>query len=81
MWAVLLTHSIALVGVVVFWVLALPLPWLFGPMSACLVAAFAGFPLRSLKPLNAAMRTILGVAVGASVTGAFWWHCRDFGRL
>lgn len=65
------THAIALLGVGVFILFHLPLPWLFGPMFACLIAAFLGMPLLAIKPLNAAMRTILGVAVGASVTLPF----------
>jgi len=39
-------------------------------MSACLVAALAGVPMRGLKTLNDSMRTILGVAVGATLTPA-----------
>ncbi|MEL7097738.1 MAG: AbrB family transcriptional regulator [Pseudomonadota bacterium] len=66
-----LTHAIAALGVAVFWSLGLPLPFLFGPMFACLIAAFAGVPLTVFKPLNAAMRTILGVAVGAAITWSF----------
>ena len=69
--ATLGTHAIALLGVAAFMFLHLPLPWLFGPMIACLIAAFLGMPLQAIKPLNATMRTILGVAVGASVTWPF----------
>lgn len=64
------TFLIALVGVGVFHVLSLPLPWLLGPIAACLVAALAGVPLKGIKPLNDGMRTILGVAVGATLTPA-----------
>lgn len=46
----------------------LPLPFLFGPLFACLVAALAGGPLKGLGQFSVAMRTILGVAVGASLT-------------
>ncbi|MEO1747852.1 MAG: AbrB family transcriptional regulator, partial [Pseudomonadota bacterium] len=45
-----------------------PLPWLLGPIFACLVTALMGIPLRGIKPLNDSMRTILGVAVGATLT-------------
>jgi membrane AbrB-like protein len=65
------TLLIALVGVGVFLVLHLPLPWLFGPLAACLVAALLGVRMKAIKPLNEAMRTILGVAVGATVTIVF----------
>lgn len=57
-------------GVVVFHGLDLPLPWLLGPIFACLIAALAGVPMAGLKPLNDAMRTVLGVAVGATLTPA-----------
>lgn len=67
----ILTHAIGLVGAVLFLYLSIPLPWLFGPMAACLVAALCGVKLAGIKPLNEAMRTILGVAVGASITVAF----------
>lgn len=60
----------ALFGVWVFHLLDLPLPWLMGPITACLLAALFGFRMRALAPVNAAMRTILGVAVGASFTPA-----------
>ena len=65
------TLLIALMGVVLFLFLHLPLPWLFGPLAACLVAALSGLQMKAIKPLNDAMRTILGVAVGATVTIAF----------
>ncbi len=58
------------IGVAVFLALGLPLPWLLGPMTACLVAALLGVPLGGVKPVNDAMRTILGVAVGATLTPA-----------
>ncbi|MCG6884952.1 MAG: AbrB family transcriptional regulator [Silicimonas sp.] len=55
-------------GVLTFHMLELPLPWLLGPIFACLAAALAGVPMRGIKILNEAMRTILGVAVGATFT-------------
>lgn len=65
-----LTFAIALVGVGGFTVLSLPLPWLLGPITASLIAALLGVQLRSQKKVNEAMRTILGVAVGATLTPA-----------
>ncbi|MCU4653725.1 AbrB family transcriptional regulator [Roseibacterium sp. SDUM158016] len=63
-----LTLGLAAAGTVVFWALGLPLPFLFGPLTACLLAALAGAPLRGLGTISVAARTILGVAVGASLT-------------
>ncbi len=59
-----------LFGVAAFHLLALPLPWLLGPIASCLLAALLGVPLGGIKPVNAAMRTVLGVAVGATLTPA-----------
>lgn len=64
------TFAIAGVGVAMFKLLHLPLPWLMGPIFACLAAALAGVKMRGIKPLNDTMRTILGVAVGATLTPA-----------
>jgi len=55
-------------GVAVFKLLHLPLPWLLGPIFACLGAALAGVPMRGIKVVNDAMRSVLGVAVGATFT-------------
>lgn len=62
------TLAIALTGGVSFALLGLPLPFLFGPMFFCLIAALAGTQMVTLGPWTAAARTILGVAVGASIT-------------
>ena len=62
------TYVIALLGVLVFSLLQLPLPWLLGPIFACLAAALAGAELKGVKPVNDAMRAILGVAVGATLS-------------
>ena len=66
--ALLITYVVAGVGVAVFSGLGLPLPWLLGPIFACLFAALLGVPLRGIKVVNETMRTILGVAVGATFT-------------
>ena len=59
---------VAGLGVALFQVTGLPLPWLLGPIFACLLAAVLGLPLGGIKLLNDGMRTILGVAVGATLT-------------
>ncbi|MEL7464945.1 MAG: AbrB family transcriptional regulator [Pseudomonadota bacterium] len=66
------TILIALVGVFVFQALDLPLPWLLGPLLACLLAAFAQVPLTGLGAAAPPLRTILGVAVGATITPALF---------
>jgi uncharacterized protein len=63
-----LTMFFAVLGTGLFWWGGLPLPFLFGPLFACLLAALAGAPLKGLGQISVAMRTILGVAVGASLT-------------
>ena len=65
------THTICLSGAIIFLWLEFPLPWLFGPLFSCLLAALIGINLYSIKILSDAMRTILGVAVGATVTLSF----------
>ncbi|WP_299406896.1 AbrB family transcriptional regulator [uncultured Roseobacter sp.] len=67
---VIVSHAIAALGVGAFHVLHLPLPWLLGPITACLIAALAGVPMRGVPVVNNLMRTILGVAVGATFTWA-----------
>ena len=67
---ILSTHLIAGLGVLVFHLLSMPLPWLLGPLAACLIAALAGSPMKGIAFVNNAMRSILGVAVGATFTTA-----------
>lgn len=62
------TLALALLGAGVFHGLGLPLPFLFGPMTVCLLAALAGAPLKGMGTVSTAARTILGVAIGASIT-------------
>lgn len=64
----MMTLAIAGLGVAVFYVLGLPLPFLFGPMTACLLAALSGAPLKGMGTVSVLARTVLGVAVGASIT-------------
>ena len=70
MMRIVITHGIAAAGVLLFSLLQLPLPWLLGPLTACLIAALIGVPMRGMPIVNNAMRTILGVAVGATFTTA-----------
>lgn len=63
-----LTFALAAAGTALFWGLGLPLPFLFGPMGFCLIAALAHLPIKGFGSVSVGARTILGVAVGASVT-------------
>ncbi|CUK14886.1 membrane protein AbrB duplication [Ruegeria denitrificans] len=63
-----MTLGLATLGTLIFWALNLPLPFLFGPMTACLIAALAHAPMAGFGQISVAARTILGVAVGASIT-------------
>lgn len=63
-----LTFFLAAAGAGLFWALGLPLPFLFGPMGFCLAAALAHLPITGFGQVSVAARTILGVAVGASIT-------------
>ncbi|MCP4823540.1 MAG: AbrB family transcriptional regulator [Shimia sp.] len=65
-----ITFAVAAAGAFVFWALGLPLPFLFGPMAACLIAALVGTQLVGFGQITAGARTILGVAVGTSITPA-----------
>lgn len=62
------TLALAIAGAIAFKLLHLPLPFLFGPMAASLIAALAGAKLQGLGQISVGARTILGVAVGASIT-------------
>jgi membrane AbrB-like protein len=65
------TLAICVAGTAAFHALSFPLPFLLGPLIACLAAALCGVRLvAAWTPLTDTMRTILGVAVGAAVTPA-----------
>ncbi|WP_299724246.1 AbrB family transcriptional regulator [uncultured Tateyamaria sp.] len=68
MMRVAITFAIAALGVAAFHAAALPLPWLLGPIAACLIASLSGVRMEGIKPLNEGMRTLLGLAVGATFT-------------
>lgn len=64
------TVAVAAAGAALFAAIGLPLPLLLGPMFGCLAAALAGMTLGGFGPVSEGMRTVLGVAVGASITPA-----------
>ena len=66
------TLGLAVLGTSIFWASDLPLPFLFGPMCVCLIAALAHGPMADFGQVSVAARTIVGVAVGASITPALF---------
>lgn len=62
------TLALAALGTAVFAAIGLPLPFLFGPMAACLIAALSGVHLQTMGLFGPIARTILGVAIGASIS-------------
>ena len=64
----IVTGCIAVAGATVFSASELPLPFLLGPMFACVLAALLRVPVSGFGIAGDATRTVLGVAVGASIT-------------
>ena len=62
------TLVVAAWGAGVFVALGLPLPFLLGPLFFCLLAALAGGNMAGMGKFGVLMRTILGVAIGSSIT-------------
>ncbi|MEM6985048.1 MAG: AbrB family transcriptional regulator [Pseudomonadota bacterium] len=72
------TLSIAAGGALLALVLDLPLPFLIGPLLMCLFCALGGIHLSALPRTAATLRSVLGVAVGASITPDVVQHVGDF---
>ena len=64
----LYTILYSIIGTACFWYLDLPLPFLFGPMAASLLVALMGGKPANFGRISIFARTLLGVAVGASIT-------------
>ena len=62
------TLIFASLGGAIFLLLGLPIPLLIGPMIGCLVAALMGFQLEGFGTISILMRTVLGVAIGSTIT-------------
>ena len=45
-----------------------PLPFLFGSLFGCLIASLAGIELRGMPKVSSISRTVLGVAIGTTLT-------------
>lgn len=69
----------AVIGVVVFWFFALPLPFLLGPIVFCLLAALIGVKMKAYRPLSDAMRTVLGLAIGTSLVPSVLKEMTSYG--
>lgn len=67
-----LTLGVALVGVALSHLAGLPLPFLLGPLFACLGVALAGVRMEGTPLVSTSMRAVLGVAVGAAITPALF---------
>ncbi|MEX2649089.1 MAG: AbrB family transcriptional regulator [Alphaproteobacteria bacterium] len=65
-----LTLGLGSAGGALFFVLALPLPWMMGAMVATMVAAVAGGPVVLPMGLRTAMIVVLGVMLGSAFTPA-----------
>ncbi len=63
-----ITLLIALVAGLIFFGLGIPLPFLFGSLGSCLIIALLGLPLQGTPLLSTISRTVLGVAIGTSIT-------------
>ncbi len=64
------TYGVACLGMGLFYFINLPLPFLLGPIFLCLVVTLCGVQLKTIEPISDGMRTILGVAIGATITVA-----------
>lgn len=71
------TLSISVFGAFCFFALNLPLPMLLGPLFGCLLAALMGVRLQSMPRVAPVMRTILGLAIGTSITPALFLNITD----
>jgi len=66
--AVLLALALGSVGGTVFFMADLPLPWMLGSMSTCILAALAGAKPAMSSSLRSVMLAVLGVMLGSAFT-------------
>jgi len=68
------THLLMGIGALVWWVLDLPLAWMLGPATVGLVFAMRNQPVTRDRFFGDIGRGLLGVAIGATITGQhFLW--------
>lgn len=61
-----LALTIGILGALIFIAMSLPLPWMLGPMTACLFAAAAGLPIVGLQQIRPVMMAVIGVLIGSN---------------
>ena len=64
----MLTLGLGAGGGLVFWWLAMPLPWMLGALLATMTGAVAGLPLRGPVRIRGAVVAVIGVLLGAGFT-------------
>jgi hypothetical protein len=62
--------AVGAVGGYVFYQLNLPLPWLLGAMSTCLILVLFNGPVQGDRNLAQIMRIVLGIAIGSAFSPA-----------
>ncbi len=67
-WACLKAYLVATAAALAFIALNLPLPWLLGPLAIALLLSTQGRPLAHHRSIMLPLRSLFGVAVGASFT-------------
>ncbi len=73
-----LTLLVSAAGMGLFLWFGWPLPFLLGPMAACLMCAISSLPLQGMGLLGKYMRTFLGVAIGTSITPEIVGQFKEF---
>lgn len=68
------TIVLAAGGAWVFHAAGFILPFLFGPMTICLIAGLVGVPVRDFTVMSQGARSVIGLTVGASITPALLLH-------
>lgn len=76
---VLLALGLGSAGGSAFYLADLPLPWMLGAMTACIVAALAGAKPAMAAPLRNTMLAVLGVMLGSAFTPDLISQVQDWG--
>ncbi len=73
-----MTLAIGAAGGGVFFVLALPLPWMLGAMAFATIASLAGAPLAAPRTIRSAMVAVMGVFLGTQFSADIFAHIADW---